>query len=389
MPAPQPETSMHQAILPSTIALVAQGRVVSSLRSVDCAAWNACFPGELENYDYLLAVEMAGIAGFSWRYVMIEENGRIIAAMPAFLTDYHLDTTLDDGRLRRTVRTIRKHFPRFLTMKLACLGSPETECGLIGFHPSVSDARKEELLIQLLTAFEHYAIMDGYKLIGIKDIPAQHKALWEKAAPDYSALAGMATAHLNIDFKTIDEYLSHLSYKSRKDMRRKLKSMEEIRIEERANIDDALPEVLKLYRDTKERSEFQFEELTEAYFCGVLAHMPDRAFCTLYWHENTLLAANLMLKDRNKLLDKFFCMDGVRGREYNLYFLSWFHNLEYCLDNGIGHYQSGQACYDNKLRLKSYLNPNWMMFRHTNPIIGKLLKLIAPLLAMGEDQHDQ
>ncbi|NDF12577.1 MAG: GNAT family N-acetyltransferase [Proteobacteria bacterium] len=364
-------------------------RVVESIQAIDAVAWNTCFPNELENYDYLLAVEEAGIQGFTWCYAVVEEHKQIVAAMPAFLTDYTLDTTLDDGKLRRLIRRIRTRFPRFLTMKLACLGSPETECGLIGFHPSVNEERKSALTAELLAGFEHYAHINGCKLIGIKDIPMDHKRLWAISAPAYTAIPGMATAQLMINFKTINEYMACLSSNSRKDMRRKLRSAEHIRIEERTNIDDVLPKVLALYKDTKERSEFQFEELTEAYFRGVLARMPGKALCTLYWQGEELLAANVMLKDERTLLDKFFCMDGVRGREHNLYFLSWFHNLQYCLDHGIKRYQSGQACYENKLRLKSGLNSNWMMFRHTNPVMGCLLRLIAPMLAMeNEERHD-
>jgi len=365
--------------------LVAQTRIVDTISAIGAEAWNACFSGELEDYDYLLAVEEAGIVGFSWRYVRVEENGRVLAAMPAFLTDYCLDTTLAEGALRGGVRRIRQRFSRFLTMKLACLGSPESECGLVGFHPSVPESRKRELVSQLMTAFEHYAVRQGYKLIGIKDIPTQHRALWDEAAQGFSAIPGMATAHLDIDFATIDEYLSRLSRDTRKDMRRKLKRAGPIRIEQRTNIDDVLPDVLKLYRDTRERSHFQFEELTAEYFRGVLSHMGDRALCTLYWHGHTLLAANLMLKDKLKLLDKFFCMDGIEGRKHNLYFVSWFHNLQYCLDHGIPHYQSGQACYDDKLRLKSHLNPNWIMFKHASAIAGRMLKFVAPLLAMSKE----
>lgn len=380
------KSPFHYALPESQLGLVAQAHVVDSIRQVGADAWNACFPGELEDYHYLLAVEEAGIRGFEWHYAVIEENGRVLAAMPFFLTDYALDTTLDEGGLRRSLRTIRRHFPRFLVMRLACLGSPELECGIAGFHPCVPETQKSVLLSQLLSGFEHYALSHGGRLLGIKDIPERQKILWDVAAPDYSAVPGMATAHLDIDFDSIDEYLARLSYQSRKDMRRKLKNAGNIRIEERTNIDDVLPEVFKLYRDTKERSEFQFEELTEDYFRGVLAQMPGRAFCTLYWHENRLLACNLMVKDEHKLLDKFFCMNGREGREHNLYFLSWFHNLQYCLDHGIPHYQSGQACYDNKLRLKSRLQPNWMLFRHSNPFIDTLLKLIAPLLAMDEEE---
>ncbi len=362
--------------------LLAHVRVVESIRQVGAEAWNSCFVRELEAYHYLLAVEESAIAGFAWRYVLIEKHGQLLAAMPAFLTDYRLDTTLEKGALRRGIERMRALLPRFLTMKLACLGSPATESGVVGFHTSVSEAQKPELLAQLIEGFEHYAVAQGYKLLGIKDIGAQHKGLWHQAAPCYTAIDGLATAHLDINFASVDEYLERLSKDTRKDMRRKLKAAHHIRVEERTNIDDVLPRVLQLYRETKARSEFEFEELTEAYFRGVLAHMNGGAFCTLYWQGEQLLAANLMLRDEHKLLDKFFCMDGAEGRKHNIYFLSWFYNLRYCIEHRIAHYQSGQACYANKLRLKSYLNPNAMLFRHANPVIGGVLRLIAPLLAM-------
>lgn len=388
--AAQHKFSLPQPDVPPPEKLPIQVRVLHSLSEVNAQDWNACFANELENYEYLYAVEQAAIKGFAWRYVVAQSHGRMIAAMPAFLTDYALDTTLDDGTLRRTIRRIRKWFPHFLTMKLACLGSPETECGLVGFHPDVLDVDKTPLLAQLIDGFEQHAKLSGCALLGIKDVPAQHKHLWERAAPTYCALPGMATAHLDIDFAHVDDYLARLSYQSRKDMRRKLKAAHNIRIEPHTNIDDVLPQVLALYHDTKARSEFQFEELTENYFRGVLAGMPGRSLCTLYWHDDRLLAANLMLKDAHTLLDKFFCMDGVRGRAHNLYFVSWFHNLQFCLDHGISRYQSGQACLENKLRLKSQLNPNWMLFRHRNPVIGRVLRLIAPLLAMNEEEpHDR
>jgi hypothetical protein len=77
-------------------------------------------------------------------------------------------------------------------------------------------------------------------------------------------------------------------------------------------------------------------------------------------------------------------MDAERGRPYNLYYLSWFNNIEYCLRHGIGCYQSGQAYYHNKVRLGSQLTENAMYFRHRNPILQFILKTISPLLAAGD-----
>jgi hypothetical protein len=77
-------------------------------------------------------------------------------------------------------------------------------------------------------------------------------------------------------------------------------------------------------------------------------------------------------------------MDGEQGRPYNLYFLSWFTNLRYCLEHGIGRYQSGQAYYENKVRLGSKLTANAMFFRHRNPFLQKILRLVSPLFSTDE-----
>ena len=82
-----------------------EARVVDTLAAVDRAAWDALFPGEVERYDYLAAVEAAGLDGFAWRYVLVEEDGRLLAAAPAFLTEYALETTVD-GAARTILRAI-------------------------------------------------------------------------------------------------------------------------------------------------------------------------------------------------------------------------------------------------------------------------------------------
>ena len=357
-----------------------------SIRAIGHDAWNACFHGQVEDYDCLLAIEEAGIDGFEWRYITVVEDGRVSAAMPVFLCPYVLDTTLEDGRLRRAMRRVRQRFPGFLTLRLACLGSPCTETGAIGFHPDVPAERREALFSELLSFFEELAATEGCSLMGIKDIPEPVTAEFGGllSGRGYASIGGLSTAWLDVNFKTIDEYLARLSSGTRKDMRRKLKSFEQVRVEMRTDFGDFLPEVMALYHDTRNRSEWQFEELTPDYFKGILARMPGRSFCAFYFVEDRLLAANLIVHDEHIAIDKFFCMDGEAGRPYNLYFLSWFTNLRYCLEHGIGRYQSGQAYYENKVRLGSQLTANTMFFRHRNPVLQKILRLVSPLFSTDE-----
>jgi hypothetical protein len=358
-----------------------EARIVRSIHEVGRARWDACFPGALEGFDYLAAVEGAGLAGFDWRYALVEEGDRLLAAAPAFFTDYELDTTLTTLG-RRLVAATRRLAPRAFTVRLASLGSPCTEDVGLGFHPDVTPAQRPGLLTALVAAFEAAASRAGCWLLAIKDAP-DAGGLWAEFArtAGYQPTPGMPSAELDIDFLDMAAYLAALSPGTRKDMRRKLRALGGLRIERRNDIAGLEDRVLELYRQTRLRADMQFEDLTEAYFTGVLAAMDGRASCVLYFAGDDLLGFNLLLQDGETLLDKFFCMETARGPAHNLYFISWFTNVRLCLEAGLKRYQSGQAGYANKLRLGSRLAPTQMYFRHRRSLVNGVLRWAAPLLA--------
>jgi predicted N-acyltransferase len=363
----------------------AEVKIFSSLAEVDGAAWNACFRGELENYDYLLAVEQATLPDFIWRYVCVADGAKILAAAPAFLTDYHLDTTLDDGALRRAIRAIKKIVPGFLRLKLGSLGSPLMEHGKIGFHPDIHPEQKSALIKQLIQGFEQHAQAAGCKMLGIKDIPNAEMPAWQAPCAElgYTGLPGMPTGHVAISFASEDGYFKTLSRMARKDVRRKLRSQSDIRTEIRTDISDMKDQIYQLYLQTKTRSEFQFETLTADYFTAVLQHMPREAFYVLYFVGAELIGANLLLQNKTTLLDKFFCMS-PRGRDHDLYFISWMENIRYAIAHGQTTYNSGQASPETKRHLGATIRPTQMLFRHISPIWNQVLKGAAPMFAMGD-----
>lgn len=364
-------------------------RVLQRIGEIDPSLWDACCPGALETHAYLRAVESADLPGFSYCYLVATEAGTPVAAAPVFFTDYALDTTMT-GVGRRIVGWVRRAAPRLLTLRLACIGSPCTETASVGIAAHLPAARRADALRALVSTFESEARSRGAGLMAVRDAPVTEKGDWDDAlrTRGYACVPGMPIAKLRIDFGSIDDYMARLSRATRKDMRRKLRAFSQIRIEERQAIGDALPRVKALYDATRARSDLQFEELTSAYFENVLAMMPDRSLCTLYYEGNDLLGFNLLLEDETTLLDKFFCMEGERARALNLYYLSWFNNVRRCIATGRTCYQSGQAAYDNKLRLGSTLTQTAMYFRHRNPVLSKAMQLAAPFFLASDSFGD-
>jgi predicted N-acyltransferase len=363
-------------------------RVARSIADVGRERWDALFAGEVETYDYLLAIEEAGLEGFRWRYGLVVEGEQLLAAAPMFLTEYALETTVV-GPGRRLAAEVRRLFPGALTLRMACLGSPCTETVLAGFAPQYPGALRAPLLANLLAGLEAEARRERCGLMGVKDVAAPDQASWDLAVrPEgFRRIPGLPVAHLEIDFPDLQTYLARLSPGARKDMRRKLRALDQVRVELREDLDGLVDRVMALYRQTRARAEMRFEDLTPAYFTGVVRRMPGRAFYALYYLGDELLAANLLLQDGETLLDKFFCMEAERGRPLNLYFLSWFTNVRLCLERGLKRYQSGQAAYANKLRLGSQLTRTSMYFRHRNAVMNGALQLVAPLFAADPTQR--
>jgi predicted N-acyltransferase len=359
-------------------------RVLTTLDDLPRGQWDGLFGGALEGFDYLRAIEGAGLAGFAWRYVLVHRDGRLVGAAPAFITDYRLETTFE-GPGRRIAEQVRRLAPGVMTLKLACLGSPCTETATVGFAPDLPEPERPAVLAAMIRAFEQEAARSDCALTGVKDADHAQADLWSRAtiAAGYSAVPGQAIADLPIDFPDLETYLAHLSSGARRDMRRKLRSRSGVRVELRSSLGADLPRAMALYHQTLARASAQLETLTPAFFTEVSSRMSGRAIFALYYAGDELLAFNLLLEDGEVLLDKFFCMEAERGRAHNLYFLSWFHNLELCLARGIKRYRSGQANLGDKVRLGSRLTPATMYFRHRNRFLNGALRALAPLV-MGD-----
>ena len=124
------------------------------------------------------------------------------------------------------------------------------------------------------------------------------------------------------------------------------------------------------------------------YFARVSEALGEQALFILYWVGTTLAAFNLLLIERERVIDKFLGMRYPLAREHNLYALSWMTNVRYCLAHGISRLQSGQTAYASKLRFGSRLVPSAIYFRHRQGMLNWVLKSVSPYLAFDRLDPD-
>lgn len=366
---------------------MSQALALASIDAIAPTAWDALFVRELEGHAYLRAVERAGLAGFRQVYFVVREGVRLLAAVPAFVTDYRLDTTVQGG-LRCITRPLAALFPKLLRIPMLALGSPVTERCRVGYVAGATPEQQAQWLDAILVQAEAYAGEHQLGMLAIKDAPVDER-VWQRICPAHGlrALPGLPGATLTIRWRSVDEYIHSLGAATRKSLRRKRRAGAGLRIEWRSDLDGIAEAVQRLYRETLAHAEFAFEELTPDYFANVLHELRGHAYCVTYSESDRLLAFNLVLQDEHRLLDKFLGMDYTAMDRYNLYQLSWLENVRRCIDGGIGVYESGQGLHHEKRRLGSALAANALWYRHRNRFLDGVLARVDGLarLDRGDD----
>jgi hypothetical protein len=358
--------------------------VANSNATFSRAEWNRLFPGALEDWSYYRATENARLPGFEWRYFGVRDRGELRALVPAFVTEYRLDTTLE-GSLRSAVGTIARAMPGLLRPRMLALGSPVSETCQIGFAPDSGPDERIRMLAMILDGCDVHANQHAIRFFAVKDAGQAQADLWMPALTERGLRRqpGLPTATLALPYADFDGYLASLGSSTRKDLRRKARTRDRVRIEWRSDLTGISDAVHRLYRNTLERASMQLEELTPGWFDNVLAELGQRAACVCYWMNETLVAFNLVLHDSSVLIDKYIGMDYLHARELNLYYLSWMENVRFAIEHRIPLYQSGQGLPEEKLRLGSTISANWLWYRHRNRLIDGTMKVAERALGLG------
>lgn len=348
----------------------------------DAANWQRLLPNCLEAYHYHLAFDLGQVSGFKTGYISILKDGEVVCIAPFFITDYALDTTVQ-GAMKTFTRSINKWLPALMTLRLLCVGSPVTDSAQIAYDKTLPI--DPEIITQLSVKLNEVAEAEGASVVAFKDILEGDANVLRPLleAHGYSCVDNMPVARNAINFKDLDAYFASISASTRKDLRRKLKKFDQIRIEEYDGVPPHLDQIYQLYLNCYEKSELKFEKLTLAFFKSLANTMPKQCRFVLYYFDEKLIGFNCLLIGNGMMLDKYIGMDYIHSTQVNLYSLAWLHKIKMCMRDGFHMMQSGQAAYDVKLSFGATLEQTYILFKHRNRFINPLLKLAARALAYG------
>ena len=317
--------------------------------------------------------------------------------MPGFALHFDLTTTLEQSvQQRLRALPLNTLWRRWLKPYTCFVGATCTEYAPL---PLRLDAAA---LVQTLVR----EIAPGFSFLILKDLPTQ-SPLTGEAADGYTRqviiackragffmVDGQALAYVPIDFVSIDDVLARMSRTRRKEMKRKLKSRAALTIET-IHCGDAffsdsanLEHLYALYLNVFAQSEIHFDQLTPAFFRAVLQDATLDGILFLYRAEGAIIGFNLCFEHNGLLLDKYVGFVYPQSRAYNLYTVSWFHNLEYALQHGLHTYVAGWTDPE----IKRHLGAQFTFTQHAvyirNPLLRMLLKPLRRLFESDRQWYE-
>ncbi len=309
-------------------------------------------PNEPEGAAFHQAFLASGIAGFDCRYLAISRNGLRIAVVPFFLHTFSLSTMLPEGLLKKLLTRVK--------LKIACVGHPSTDFGLIDGEISA------DILALVNTTLEKEAGLVAYK-----------------GFADNLPLTGFVRVRgLPVNLLTIrGDYYSELDRRRRKDFRKKRQAANSLRIEEYSTLPaHLLPQVHQLYLNTLAQAPVRFETLTPEYFRQVA----ELGQFHLYFEGERLIGFLQMITKGSRVSLKYMGMDYLRNRPYYLYFVMCLRALETCMRAGCTEIDLGVSSYQVKRLMGCDLVETSIYFRHTNVLANWLLDKCRFLLEPDE-----
>ena len=260
--------------------------------------------------------KMRALAGFEWIYLGIWEHGRLRAAVPGFVTEYRLDTTLSgplEARHAARSRASRRACSAFRSFRSARRSARSA----ISASPPTASSTNASVLPQALVAqLIDFAARRRIGMIAVKDASGADDALWAAACGEAGLrrMPGQATALLDCRSARSRTISASLGPSTRKrhapQTPRARRRAHRMARRDRRSCSTAS---CRSIAQTLAQAEYTLEELTPAYFRGVMRDLRRRALCATYWLDEQLIGFNLVLRNR-PVPARQVLRHGLRGR---------------------------------------------------------------------------
>lgn len=321
-------------------------------------------------------VDASGLDGFKFHSIVVHWNNTPVLLLPLFETHYDLTTTLD-GKLLELAKNCKNIVPWIVNPKVLGIGFVEGEWGAVGYD---RECPREVLCAAwdcALREFRRLSHKARAQMHALKDFTTDSGTILPlDKLRGFCTVNSLPFCQLEIDFKTMDEYLQRLDPDMRRYLRRVEKQAKQIDIVRTRQPGAWIDKIYDLYLAQTARMDMSFGVHNCNYFNKICEVVPGAEF-VLYFASEKIIGFELLVLNGSCLVQKYIGMEPELGKQHKFFFVSWLENLRYCLKNGIPTTHVGASMEELKCKLGSHLIPAAVLFKHLNPVFNKVLHYMA------------
>ena len=379
---PTPARAPTAAVGAALRAFVAKGKEIRL-----SPLWKRAFAGKRKDHRYYDIVEDTMHPEITHRYLMITDQvSQHGSVQPFFVTSIDMAEGVT-GTAKSWIDAIRRVWTGFLRTRVLMVGCVAGE-GVLDGDP----AWQMQCIPLLKDALVEEAYKLGAGLIVFKEFRASHRAVLDRLQEHgFARVPSMPMTRLNFDFASFDEYMSKkLSYATRKNLRRKFKSIgaeAPIELTVSTNIEAEVDELYPLYLQIYERSSMHFEKLTPEFLVQLGRTMPDKVRYFVWRQHGRPVAFSICTIDGDTICDEYIGIDYQLSVSSGLYHYTFRDIVNWALGQGLKAYASTGLCYDPKLHLKQELVPLDLYVRHRSGLGNLVMKHVVRWL--DPTRHDK
>jgi len=343
---------------------------VPRLDGVSAAELGRLFPEPSITAPLLSLLQESGIEGFNLRSIVVLKDDTPILLLPLFETRFD-SSTFVQGWIKKSLKVAGRLIPSLFQPRVLSVGLVVGEWSEIGIDPHIEADTLEAACkmafatLQTLAAELKADIVAFYNFNHYGNLP-------EEVFKKFNRVQYRSCAQLSINFNSLEEFLARFSRAARKDLRRKMRASHEVRVIRCRTTSPFLDRIYKLYLETVARGPMALGAHNRSFFEKICERVPGAEY-TLYFVQEELAAFNLLVAKQEVMVNKYFCMDHELGRRHNLYVLSWLENVRTCVERKIPLYCAGQGAEKTKAHLGATFVPNFILFKHRQPVFDRLL----------------
>ncbi len=345
-------------------------KCVPRLDGVSATELGRLFPEPSSVAPLLSLLQESGIDGFNLRSIVVLKDDFPVLLLPLFECRYDL-SSFAKGWTKKSLKAAARLIPPIFHPRVLGVGLLEGGWSEIGTDPQIDAGILAEAWEMALGALQILAAERKSDVVVFYNFNHDYKLPGE-VLNKFNRVPWLPCARLPITFNSLEEYLSRLSRAARKDLRRKMRVSDKVRVVRSRNISPYLERLYRLYLETVERGPTAFGVHNRLFLEKICERVPGAEY-TLYFVQEELVAFNLLVVKQEVMVDIFFCMDYQLGSKYNLYALSWLENLRTCVEQKIPLYQAGQGAEKTKAHMGATFIPSLILFRHRLTVYDRFL----------------